>query len=328
MQQMTMFGLNQPVKDKGINVLSLFDGMSVGLQALKQAGIKVNNYFASEIEPSSIEVSQDNHPEIKRLGDVTKWREWALPKIDLVIGGSPCQGFSRQGVGLNFEDQRSKLFFDFVDIVNYHKENNPEMKFMLENVDMKKEWEALINKYTTVDGIHINSDIFIAHNRPRTYWTDIKLKELQQKQYKLLDLLDNITLTDYTLIGDVKVSNEYSEASKELLSLVNGELRVKQAVKAGYAVAEIGDGINISFPTSKTRRGRVVKNRSSCLDTSCDIGVYDGKKQVRKFTINELERLQGLPPGYTRAVNEKKAKQMLGNGWTVNVIEWILEGLK
>lgn len=311
-----------------MNVLSLFDGISVGLQAIKQIGIKVDNYFASEIEESSIKVSDINHPEIIRLGDVTKWREWELPKIDLIIGGSPCQGFSRQGAGLNFKDTRSKLFFEFVDIVNHHKGLNPDIKFMLENVDMKKEWEFVINEYTGVKGVHINSDLFLAHNRPRTYWTDIEFEPPAPNKYSLLDYLDDVVLENFTYVDGIKVSNDFSDDSKGLLSFEEGELRVKQPVNAGYAAAHVGDGINISFPTSKTRRGRVVKNRSSCLDTSCDIGVFDKRLQVRKFNINELERLQGLPDGYTSSVSESQAKKMLGNGWTVDVIAHILGGLK
>jgi DNA (cytosine-5)-methyltransferase 3A len=101
-----------------MNVLSLFDGISCGMLALQRAGIKVERYFASEIDENAIAISKQNHKDIIHIGDVTKWREWNLPKIDLVIGGSPCQGFSRAGKGLNFEDPRSKLFFEYVDVLN------------------------------------------------------------------------------------------------------------------------------------------------------------------------------------------------------------------
>lgn len=123
----------------GINVLSLFDGISCGKVALDCAGIKVNKYFASEIDNDAIAVSEKNHEGIIRLGDVSKWHEWNLPNIDLIIAGSPCQGFSRAGKMLNFNDERSKLFFEFVDILNDIKTKNPNVKFMLENVKMKTE---------------------------------------------------------------------------------------------------------------------------------------------------------------------------------------------
>lgn len=309
-----------------MNVLSLFDGISVGRQALKELGIECT-YYSSEIEDSSILVSKDNHPDIIRLGDVTKWKEWNLPEIDLIIGGSPCQGFSRQGIGLNFEDPRSKLFFEFSDIVKHY---NPKY-FMLENVDMAKEWQDVISEYMGVEPVKINSDLFLPHNRPRTYWTNINLKELPKNRCyeNLKSILEDIELEEYEEKDGIRICNSFSENSKALVSFENGELRVKQAVLKGYAVAEHYDGINISFATSKSRRGRVVKKRSNCLDTSCNIGVYDNRNQIRRFTVKELERLQGLPDNYTRASESRsKSIKMLGNGWTLDVIKHIFGGLK
>lgn len=124
----------------GITVLSLFDGISCGMIALERACIKVDKYYASEIEFNAIAVSKRNYPNIIQLGDVTKWRDWDIDwsKIDLLIGGSPCQGFSSSGKELNFKDPRSKLFFEYNDILNHIKSINPEVKFLLENVKMKK----------------------------------------------------------------------------------------------------------------------------------------------------------------------------------------------
>ena len=126
-----------------MKVLSLFDGISCGMVALERAGIPVDAYYASEIDKNAITISQKNYPNIIRLGDVTKWREWDIPwaEIDLLIGGSPCQGFSFAGKQLNFNDPRSKLFFEFVDILNHIKTHNPNVKFLLENVGMKKEYQ-------------------------------------------------------------------------------------------------------------------------------------------------------------------------------------------
>ena len=149
----------------GINVLSLFDGISCGKIALSRAGIKVNKYFASEIDEDAIAISMKNYNDIIRLGDVTKWREWSLPKIDLIIAGSPCQGFSRAGKMLNFKDERSKLFFEFVDILNDIKVKNPNVFFMLENVKMKTEWRNTITNYVGVEPIEINSKLVSAQNR-------------------------------------------------------------------------------------------------------------------------------------------------------------------
>lgn len=311
-----------------MNVLSLFDGQSVGRFSLKKSKIKVDNYFSSEIEEAPMIISKDNHNDITYLGDVNNWREWELPKIDLLIGGSPCQGFSRQGTGLNFEHPQSKLFFVFVEVLQHIKKLNPNLKFMLENVDMKKEWENVITEYMQVQPIHINSDLLLPHNRPRTYWTNIDFEIKKQRKSELEDLLENVVLTEPIIKDGIVVDKSFSEKSINLVSFEDKEIRIKQPVKKGYAVADIGDGINISFPTSKSRRGRVVKGRSSCLDTTCDIGVLDNQRQIRRYTIRELERLQGLPDNYTAAVSENLGKKALGNGWTANVITEIFKGLK
>jgi len=148
-----------------MNVLSLFDGMSCGQIALERAGITVDNYYASEIDKHCITVTQTNYPETIQLGDVSKIDGKDLPNIDLLIGGSPCQGFSFIGKGLNFDDPRSKLFFEYVRLL---KECNPTY-FMLENVRMKKELQDIISKYLGVDPVVINSNLVSAQNRHRLY---------------------------------------------------------------------------------------------------------------------------------------------------------------
>jgi DNA-cytosine methyltransferase len=130
-----------------MNVLSLFDGISCGQQALDRCGIKVDTYYASEIEKSAIKVTQVNYPNTIQLGDVTKINGKELPKIDLLLFGSPCQGFSFAGKGLNFKDPRSKLFFEAIRILNELRENNHDVKFLCENVRMKEEHERVFNNY-------------------------------------------------------------------------------------------------------------------------------------------------------------------------------------
>ena len=319
----------------GLVVISLFDGESGGMMALKRVGFEIDSYYASEIEPNAIDFSKRNFPEIIHVGSVTDLKYengklytldkvYDIPKVDLLLGGSPCQGFSRQGKHLNFEDPRSMLFFEYVRILEEIKKENPNVKFLLENVQMKKEWKELIDKSLDVDGIDFNSDRLVPQNRPRTYWTNFNY-ELPIKTYSILDLLDDVTLEDYEEIDGYKICNSYSQDSKNLIQIVNGEVRIKQAVKIGYIVAENGDGINLSFPNSKTRRGRVVKGRSSCLDTSCNIGVLDGKNQIRPFTINELCKLQTVDSELFNGYKEKDIKRMLGNGWTIDVIAYILK---
>lgn len=155
-----------------MKVLSLFDGMSCGQIALNRIGITPETYYAAEIDKPAIEVTKDNYPNTVHLGDVTKWHKWLIDwaSIDLLIGGSPCQGFSFAGKQLAFDDPRSKLFFVFLDILSFLKVVNPRVKFMLENVKMKKEHLDVITEKLGVEPVFINSALVSAQNRQRYYW--------------------------------------------------------------------------------------------------------------------------------------------------------------
>ena len=307
-----------------MNVLSLFDGISCGKVAAEKAGIKIDKYFASEIDPGAIEISKSNHPDIIHLGNINDWAQWELPKIDLIIGGSPCQGFSRNGKGLNFSDPRSSLFFKYVEVLQYIKKHNPEVKFLLENVAMKKEWLNVIDNFLEIEHKEINSRLLSAQNRQRMYWSNIPFSIPGDSKVLLKDILENVDTTNFIMHEGILFDPGISEAERSLVSNVNGEIRIKQATKAGYATAENGDGINLSFPTSKTRRGRVIKHKSPTLDCQCNVCVLiDGV--IRHFTRTELERLQTLPDGYTTAASENAAKKAIGNGWNIETISHILK---
>jgi site-specific DNA-cytosine methylase len=169
-----------------MNVLSLFDGMSAGQIALNRVGIKYDKYFASEIDKFAIQVTQCNYPETIQIGDVTQVKSSDLPKIDLIIGGSPCQGFSFAGKQLNFDDPRSALFFEFVRLI---EECKPKY-FLLENVVMKKEYEDVITQHMGVEPILINSNLVSAQNRKRLYWTNIpNIKQPEDLNIKMSDIL-------------------------------------------------------------------------------------------------------------------------------------------
>ena len=170
-----------------MNVLSLFDGMSCGRIALERLGIPIDNYYASEIDKYAIQVSQANYPDIIQVGDVTELDTSTLPKIDLIMGGSPCQGFSFAGKQLAFDDPRSALFFEFVRCV---KELKPKY-FLLENVRMKKEYLDVISEYMGVEPIMINSALVSAQNRVRYYWTNIPgIEQPEQRGIVLRDILE------------------------------------------------------------------------------------------------------------------------------------------
>jgi DNA (cytosine-5)-methyltransferase 3A len=164
---------------KAYNVLSVFNGYSGGHMALDVLDIKVDKYYSSEIDKYANIASNAMYPGIINMGNIEHWREWNIDfsKIDLFIGGSPCQGFSFAGKQLNFSDPRSKLFFVYVDILNYIRKLNPNIKFLLENVQMKKEYLRIISEYLGVFPVNINSNLVSAQNRNRWYWSNIKTRE-------------------------------------------------------------------------------------------------------------------------------------------------------
>lgn len=163
----------------GLTVLSLFDGMSCGAIALREAGIKVKQYFASEIDKAAIRQTQHNFPETIQLGSVVGVNVSELPHIDLLIGGSPCQGFSFAGKQLNFSDPRSVLFFEYVRILREIQKYNPDVKFLLENVRMLSEYENIISSHLGIFPVAINSALVSAQNRYRLYWTNIRIKSVR-----------------------------------------------------------------------------------------------------------------------------------------------------
>jgi len=284
-----------------MNVLSLFDGMSCGQIALDKLGIKVNNYFASEIDKYAMQVTKHNYPNTKHIGDVTKVKGDTLPKIDLLIGGSPCQGFSFAGKRLNFKDQRSKLFFEFVRLL---EETKPKY-FLLENVKMKKEHEQVITKYLGVEPILINSALLTAHNRPRLYWTNIPNVGQPNDSSIYFEQIRDLQIENYEYISNEKTINR--EYKKNYLQYdINGK----------------GHG-------SQDQRAYYLKGKHGCLDTGASgkAKVLENDGRVRKITRNEAERLQGVPDNYTITVSKAQALKMLGNGWTVDVIAHIFKGL-
>ena len=285
-----------------MNVLSLFDGMSCGQIALNRAGIKYDNYFASEIDKPAIKVTMANYPNTVQLGNVLDVKSENLPKIDLLIGGSPCQGFSFAGKQLNFEDERSKLFFEYVRLL---RECNPKY-FLLENVKMKKEYQDIISEYLGVEPILINSALLTAHNRPRLYWTNIPNVGQPSDNGIYFEQIRDLQIENYEYISEEKTINR--EYKKNYLQYdINGK----------------GHG-------SQDQRAYYLKGKHGCLDTGASgkAKVLENDGRVRKITRNEAERLQGVPDNYTTPVSKAQALKMLGNGWTVDVIAHIFKGIK
>ena len=281
-----------------MNVLSLFDGMSCGQIALNKLGIDYDKYFACEIDKYAMQVTQHNFPDTLQLGDVqfvTK-ETFGNHKIDLVVGGSPCQGFSFAGKMLNFDDPRSKLFFEYVRLV---KELKPKY-FLLENVKMKKESQDIISKYMGVEPIEINSSLVSAQTRKRLYWTNIpNVSQPEDKGVVLRDIIESGYI-DERMVNEGKshcLTARYSGAvwwnsierrQRTMISLeqVDDKLRHPEATKKGYAEASECEGLDLTFPKSKTRRGRAMKDKSNCLTAaSHEMGVVEEDKELRPATI-------------------------------------------
>lgn len=222
-----------------MNVLSLFDGMSCGQIALDQLGIKVDNYYAAEIDKYAIEIAKKNYPNTIHLGDVTsiyvKDKRLNLPQIDLLLGGSPCQGFSFAGKQLNFDDPRSALFFEFVRLL---KECNPKY-FLLENVRMKKEYQDVITEHLGVEPIMINSALVSAQNRVRLYWTNIpNITQPEDKGIVLKDVLeetpDNFVKMSNTFTTRQKGNRCLTDMTKEKASNLSAMEYVKNGRQGDY----------------------------------------------------------------------------------------------
>lgn len=312
----------------GIKVLSLFDGISCGMIALERTGIEVDKYYASEIDKYAIQVSQNNYPNITRLGDIRNINTSRLKDIDLLIGGSPCQNMSfagrQQGMvtkenveittlekyleyknkGFEFEGQ-SYLFWEYVRILN---EIKPKY-FLLENVNMSKKWEKVITQTLSVEPISINSNLVSAQNRPRLYWTNIpNVTQPRDKCLLLRDILDD-TYTEKEILSQ-KIQDRFQriENSSYAIGTTRPEFRT-----IGQRDYVFGDN-----------------NKMGCL-TATD---YKQPKQVyhngvlRKISPIEAERLQTLPDRYTDGLSHTKRFQVIGNGWTVDIIAHIFKGLK
>lgn len=284
-----------------MNVLSLFDGMSCGRIALDRAGIEVESYYASELDKHAIKVTQANWPETIQLGDVENWRDWDIQwcSIDLLIGGSPCQGFSFAGKQLAFDDSRSKLFFVYLDILNHIKTVNPRVHFMLENVKMKKEYLDVISEKLGVEPVFINSALVSAQNRQRYYWANWDFSPPADKGVVWGDIKehDAPSCHYYSDRGLAWIDRHSERTGKELrIWPDNGKCQMLEASM---------------FKNYSGQRFFAVRDING----------------LRYISLLECERAQTVPDNYTNHVSNSQRYKMLGNGWTVDVITHIFKHL-
>ena len=341
-----------------MNVLSLFDGMSCGQQALDRNGIKVDNYFASEIDKYAITVTMANYPNTKQLGSVVDVDGYSLPKIDLLIGGSPCQSFSfagkRKGMatkdeqeiltldhylqlkseGFEFEGQ-SYLFWEYMRLLY---ECKPKY-FLLENVMMGEKWEKILSKAIGVNPIMINSSLLSAQNRRRLYWTNIGLEpaglfgypqstieQPKDKGILLKDVIDEVVDEKYFLSEKLIIClNKRKGTTYDTFYSrdINGKSRTINS-----SLAAMGSGDNYIIYNMMPRSSKTGKDgKTYCLDTG-NTNAIEINDKVRRLTPIECERLQTVKDNYTNHVSDSQRYKMLGNGWTVDVISHILNYIK
>ena len=327
-----------------MNVLSLFDGISCGMVALQRAGIKVDRYVAYEIDKHAIAISKKNFPEIEHCGDVTTADFTQYRGFDLVIGGSPCQGFSIAGKQLNFNDPRSKLYFEFERAV---KEVQPKF-FLLENVKMQKAFADVITSRLGVEPVEINSNLLSAQNRKRVYWTNIPgVRKPEDKGIVLEDIVhetvgDHIDLEPYKVpfskaliildkeVAAGKIGYFRKDSQANRVYSIHGKA-VTLCGEAGGGAAKMGQylfGCLTPDREEKRQRGQRFNDGDKfyTLTAQDKHGVLiDG--YIRKLTEIEAERLQTLPDRYTEGVPSAQRYKCLGNGWTVDVIAHILGGI-
>lgn len=308
-----------------MNVLSLFDGKSSGMTACELAGIKVDNYYSSEVDKWAIQVSSSMYTNIIRLGDVTRWREWDIDweSIDLVIAGSPCQGLSIAGKQLALDDPRSKLFYEFRDILNFVKSLNKNVNFMLENVELKgkaKESELIISDHVGADPILINSSLVSAQNRKRNYWSNIPIDEPLDKSIFLSSILEDLP--------DCPIGIAVREKSK--------------CLRVGGRNSPFGDRHEWDSPFQRvTKQGKVKPGieKSACLTGGANSGGNHSDMDIlhspiftRRYSVRECFRLQTVPEHLidkilNSGVSNSQLYKIAGNGWTDEVIAHIFKGL-
>lgn len=279
-------------------VLSLFNGMNTGRQALENVGIKVDKYYSSEIKPYAIELTQYHFPDTIQVGDVTKWKEWDIDwkSIDLVLSGSPCQDLSAAGKRAGINGKKSSLFFTFVEILEHIKSLNPKVLFLQENVgSARKEDIGIMSRALGVYPVRINSSLVTAQLRDRYYWSNIRTKE------------DG-------MFGDV-ITDIPQPKDKGIM--------LKDIITSG----EVETNKHVSLKTnqchSNSQQYLIHRNETTGMLTLI-------KEDEKVRTVNKVEmcRLQGFPDNYCDILSTEKASSLLGDGWTLHIIEHIFSYIK
>ena len=365
-----------------MNIVSLFNGMNTGRQALENVGIKVNKYYSSEIKPYAIELTQHHFPDTIQVGDATKWKEWDIDwsSIDLILSGSPCQDLSAAGKRAGINGSKSSLFFVFVDILNHIKSLNPNVLFLQENVGSAAKLDVgIMSRALGVYPVRINSKLVTAQLRDRYYWSNIRTKET------MFDLVTDIPqpkdrgimFKDIITDGRVERVKALALLESESRACTNQESIKKRDAKDFINMVYVDTDKHVALKMQNNRNNQgsqqSLKHRNETtgiitliyeqnkevyqINPSKESGgkqpymqnrVYDVKGKsvaltecmadkikyqtedliVRTVNQTEMERLQGFPDGYTSILSKAKAGSLLGDGWTLPIIEHIFSYIK
>lgn len=288
-----------------MNVLSLFNGMNTGRQALENVGIKVNKYYSSEIKPYAIELTQYHFPDTIQVGDVTKWREWNIDwkSIDLVLSGSPCQDLSAAGKRAGINGKKSSLFFTFVGILEHIKLLNPKVLFLQENVGSASKLDVgVMSRSLGVYPVRINSSLVTAQLRDRYYWSNIRTKQ---------DGMFGDIITDIPQPKDTGI------LLKDIIT--SGFNKRKKSNCLTEGLIEKNDSKDLFSDNWQ----KYLKKRPPSM-----VILIEENDLVRLPNKIEMCRLQGFPDNYCDILTTAKAGSLLGDGWTLPIIEHIFKFIK
>jgi DNA (cytosine-5)-methyltransferase 1 len=297
------------MSSKKLNVLSLFGGIECGRVALDRVGIAVDKYYSSEICKNAMKVADGNYNDIIQLGDVTKWKEWNIDynSIDLLFAGFPCQSWSLAGKQKGISDERGQLVYCMMDILNEIRKTNSNVKFLFENVKMKPEYLDFLNDHIGVYPIRFNSEDVSAGMRDRYYWTNIDgVTPLPIKNIKLSDILDSGKVDRDKALCITKRYEGFSGSQAYL--------------RRRYFGKSMGQAVFENCEPSEQKEMWKADDRKE----------YDTVGTIRSLSTRECEKIQTLPVGYVENIlgDNMKAKGVIGNGWTVDVIAHILSFMK
>jgi len=299
-----------------MNVLSLFNGMNTGRQALENVGIKVNKYYSSEIKKHAIEITQHHFPDTIQVGDVTKWKDWDIEwkTINLILSGSPCQDLSAAGKRKGINGSRSSLFFVFVEILEHIKNLNPKVLFLQENVGSATKLDVgIMSRALQIYPVRINSKLLTAQKRDRYYWSNIKttktmfdivtdIPQPKDKCINLKDIILNCTKQKNIYLTDIQLKRGINKHKSQTYHT---------GIKMG----------SVNFPTDLNGKAKTLTLLS--VTGSRETNHVEDINGIRVLNKIEMCRLQGFPDNYCDILTHNKAVNLLGDSWTLPVIEHI-----